>query len=237
MLLAWFRKHEDIAVLGAAFGISRATSDRYHHDGITALAAQAPDLHEALYRAHEEGLTHLILGREGLRRRPLRREDHQSERRADRRVVFRQSPQSRWQRPSRLGANRICRRGFSDVGPASVHDLVAAARDHVLPALYWAAAHLDLPTLAERGYEGAGIGIHTPIKQPADGRALAPRETAPTTRCSVGCAPCASAASPCSSARWRVRLISRAAPKESAPSSKPHSFSPTSNTGASAESW
>ncbi len=85
-----------------------------------------------------------------------------------------------------------------------MHDLVAAARDHVLPALYWAAAHLDLPTLAERGYEGAGIGIHTPIKQPADGRALAPRETASTTRCSVGCAPCASAASPCSSARWRA---------------------------------
>jgi hypothetical protein len=38
--------------------------------------------------------------------------------------------------------------------------------------LYWAASQLNLPTLADRGYEGAGIGVHTPIKQPADGRTL-----------------------------------------------------------------
>lgn len=58
-----------------------------------------------------------------------------------------------------------------DVEPGSVHDLVAA-REHVLATLYWAASQLDLPALADGGYEGAGIGVHTPIKQPADGRAL-----------------------------------------------------------------
>jgi hypothetical protein len=58
-----------------------------------------------------------------------------------------------------------------DVEPGSVHDLVAA-REHVLAALYWAASQLDLPTLADSGYEGTGIGVHTPIKQPAGGRAL-----------------------------------------------------------------
>ncbi|MEU8359847.1 transposase family protein [Nonomuraea sp. NPDC048882] len=46
----------------------------------------------------------------------------------------------------------------------SVHDLTAA-RVHVLGALY-AAAEAGLPTLADSGYDGAGIGIHTPIKQP-----------------------------------------------------------------------
>src|SRR5207244_4060638 len=40
-------------------------------------------------------------------------------------------------------------------------------------ALYWAASQLNLPTLADAGHEGAGQGIHTPVKQPADGRRLA----------------------------------------------------------------
>jgi hypothetical protein len=29
-----------------------------------------------------------------------------------------------------------------------------------------------LPTLADPGYDGAGIGVHIPIRQPADGRDL-----------------------------------------------------------------
>ena len=58
----------------------------------------------------------------------------------------------------------------SDVEPGSVHD-ITAARVHALPALYRAAAS-DLPTLADLGYEGAGIGILIPVKQPAVGREL-----------------------------------------------------------------
>ena len=45
----------------------------------------------------------------------------------------------------------------SDVEPGSVHDLTAA-REHVLGALYWAYSQLDLPTLSDNGYDGAGIG-------------------------------------------------------------------------------
>jgi DDE superfamily endonuclease len=58
----------------------------------------------------------------------------------------------------------------SDVEPGSVHDLTAA-RHHALPALYHAAA-AGLPALADPGYEGAGIGIHIPVRQPASGREL-----------------------------------------------------------------
>jgi DDE superfamily endonuclease len=58
----------------------------------------------------------------------------------------------------------------SGAEPGSVHDLTAA-RIHALPALYQAAA-ADLPTLADPGYNGAGIGIHMPVKQPAGGREL-----------------------------------------------------------------
>jgi hypothetical protein len=57
----------------------------------------------------------------------------------------------------------------SPVEPGSVHD-ITAARTHALPALYHAAA--DLPTLADPGYDGAGIGIYIPVKQPTGGREL-----------------------------------------------------------------
>jgi DDE superfamily endonuclease len=58
----------------------------------------------------------------------------------------------------------------SDAEPGSVHD-INAARAHALPALYHAAA-TGLPTLADPGYECAGIGILIPFKQPTDGPEL-----------------------------------------------------------------
>ena len=50
----------------------------------------------------------------------------------------------------------------SPVEPGSTHD-ITAARAHVLPALYPAAA-AGLPTLTDKGYTGAGIGVHVPHK-------------------------------------------------------------------------
>ncbi|GAA3572625.1 hypothetical protein GCM10022419_061920 [Nonomuraea rosea] len=61
---------------------------------------------------------------------------------------------------------------IGEVEPGSIHDL-SAARTHVLGALY-AAAATGLPTLANSGYEGAGISIHTPIKQPDGNQILSP---------------------------------------------------------------
>nr|WP_317496453.1 transposase family protein [Haloechinothrix sp. LS1_15] len=57
----------------------------------------------------------------------------------------------------------------SDVEPGSVHD-ITATRDHVLAALSWAASKPNQPTLADSGYAGASIGVHTPVKQPTDYR-------------------------------------------------------------------
>jgi hypothetical protein len=58
----------------------------------------------------------------------------------------------------------------SDVEPGSVHDLIAA-RTHAFPALYPAAA-AGLAALADPGYEGAGVGILIPVKQPPGGGEL-----------------------------------------------------------------
>ncbi|WP_018223599.1 hypothetical protein [Salinispora pacifica] len=46
--------------------------------------------------------------------------------------------------------------------PGHLHDLTCAQELDGTAALYWAASTLDLPTLADSGYEGAGQGIHTP---------------------------------------------------------------------------
>ena len=55
----------------------------------------------------------------------------------------------------------------SAVRPGSTHDLTAA-RELALPALYLHAAR-GLPVLADKGYTGAGVGVHVPIKHHPDG--------------------------------------------------------------------
>src|SRR4051794_32470058 len=59
--LVWFRKHEEMTTLAAAFGLSRATAYRYRSEVITVLAAQAPDLHDALAQVAEQGWSHVII--------------------------------------------------------------------------------------------------------------------------------------------------------------------------------
>jgi hypothetical protein len=59
--LVWFRKREDLTVLGAGFGISRATAYRYRDEAVAVLAAQAPDLTDALHRVRQDGWSHVIL--------------------------------------------------------------------------------------------------------------------------------------------------------------------------------
>lgn len=59
--LRWFREDRDIPALARDHGISRATGYRYLDELIEVLAAQAPDLHEALQKAKNNGVPHLIL--------------------------------------------------------------------------------------------------------------------------------------------------------------------------------
>ena len=61
LVLAWFRNQGDIALVGAGFGVSRATAYRYRDEVITVLAAQAPDLHDALAQVSTEGWSHVVL--------------------------------------------------------------------------------------------------------------------------------------------------------------------------------
>jgi DDE superfamily endonuclease len=169
LALRWFRDRTSPGALARDHGISRATACRYLDEVIEVLASQAPDLHQALERAKGQGLSHVIL---------------------DGKII----PCDRCKEPAisvpgevidlwysgkahTHGGNVqavLAPDGFplwvSPVEPGSVHD-ITAARAHALPALYRAAA-TGLPALADPGYDGAGIGIHMPVKQPADGREL-----------------------------------------------------------------
>jgi hypothetical protein len=167
--LRWFRDRTSCDALARDHRISRATAYRYLDEVITVLADEAPDLHEALARARNEGLPHVILdGKIVL-----------ADRCKEPAVSVKGEVIDLWYsgKAHAHGGNIqavLAPDGFplwvSGVEPGSVHD-ITAARHHVVPALYQAAA-AGLPTLADPGYDGAGIGIHIPARQPAGGQAL-----------------------------------------------------------------
>ena len=87
-ILAWFRDRPDVRRLGAGFGISQAAAYRYKDEGVAVLAARAPNPHDALEKAAEQGLPYLILGGHPDLRRPLLRQEDQQEGRTDREMVL-----------------------------------------------------------------------------------------------------------------------------------------------------
>jgi hypothetical protein len=167
--LVWMRKREDLTVLAAGFGISRATGYRYRDEAVAILANQAPELSEALQRARDEGCTHVILDGKII----------DTDRCREKTVSRKGEVIDVWYSGKHhdFGGNiqAVMRPDglpiwVGPVEPGSVHDLTCA-HDHALGALYPYAAQ-GMPTLADPGYDGAGIGIHTPFKQPTDGRRL-----------------------------------------------------------------
>ena len=167
--LRWFRDRAAPEALARDHGISRATAYRYIDEVIDVLADQAPDLHQALERARETGLSHVILDGKII---PCDRCKEPA-------VSVKGQVIDLWYsgKAHTHGGNIqavTAPGGFplwvSPVEPGSVHDLTAA-RAHALPALYHAAA-TGLPTLADPGYDGAGIGILIPVKQPTGGQEL-----------------------------------------------------------------
>lgn len=168
--LRWFRDRTSPDALARDHGISRATAYRYVDEVIGVLAREAPQLAEALERAKDAGLPHVILDGTVI----------EADRCKEPAVSVKGEVIDLWYsgKAHAHGGNVqavTAPDGFplwvSDVEPGSVHD-ITAARIHALPALYPAAA-AGLPALADLGYDGAGIGVHIPVKQPPNGQALA----------------------------------------------------------------
>ena len=165
---AWLRDRPDVARLGHGFGLSRSGAYRYRDEGVAVLAAQAPDLHEVLHHAKEQGLAYMIL--EG--------KVFDTDRVAGKKLNAKGEPVDVWYagKTHGFGGNvqaLMNPRGIplwlSEVLPGGVHD-ITAARQFVLAAVQ---PYLkDVPVLADPGYQGAGRGVYTPVKQPKNGAEL-----------------------------------------------------------------
>jgi hypothetical protein len=167
--LRWFRDRTSPEALARDHGLSRATAYRYVDEVIAVLADEAPDLRQALERAMQEGYSHVILDGTII----------PADRCREKTLSVRGEVIDLWYsgKAHAHGGNIqavLAPDGFplwvSEAEPGSVHD-ITAARLRALPALYRAAA-AGLPTLADPGYEGAGIGIHIPVRQPPCGQDL-----------------------------------------------------------------
>jgi DDE superfamily endonuclease len=172
LVLVWFRSTTDVEVVGAGFGVSRATAYRYRDEGVAVLAEQAPDLHAALQDVADQGWSHVVLDGTVVR----------ADRCAETTTSTRGETINSWYSGKRRapGGNvqAVIRPDglpiwVSDVAPGHRHDVAVARAAGVTGALNWAASQLGLPTLADSGYEGAGQGIKVPVKQPAGGQVLA----------------------------------------------------------------
>ena len=173
LVLVWFRKGEDVTLLGAGFGVSRATAYRYRDEGIAVLAAHASDLYTALRRVADDGWSHVILDGKLF----------DCDRLTETTVSVKGETIDAWYSGKHrdFGANiqAVMRPDglpiwTSAAMPGHLHDTSCARDLGVTAALNWSAAELHLPALADSGYESAGHGIKTPVKQPADGSRLAP---------------------------------------------------------------
>ena len=160
MLLRWLINATDLKTLARDAGVSLATAYRYLHEALEVISSKAPSLGEVIERMQRDGEPFVCLDGTLIR--------------TDR--VAARDPGTGYHlwysgKHKAFGGNvqvLADRTGHpvwtSPVEPGSTHD-ITAAREHVLTALYKAATG-GLPTLADKGYTGAGIGIKTPIKGP-----------------------------------------------------------------------
>ena len=173
LALRWFRDRTRIQALARDHRVSRATAYRYVDEAVGVLAARAPDLAQALERALAEKMPYVILDGK-LFGTDACAGTAQSAKGTEFHLWY--SGRKRC-----YGANVQAVTGpgglplwTGPAAPGSVSD-TGAARTAVLPLLYRAAAR-GLPALADGGYQGAGIGVHTPAKNPKAKRGTAPRE-------------------------------------------------------------
>ena len=173
MALRWFRDRTRIEALGRDNGVSRATAYRYVAEAVDVLADLAPGLADALERALAEKVPYVILDGKVFETDACAGTGENAK-----------GEQTRlWHsgKAHRYGANvqAVMRPDglplwTGPAAPGSAHDL-AAARACALPFLYRAAAR-GLPALADSGYQGAGIGIKVPFKNPKQKKGTALKE-------------------------------------------------------------
>ena len=165
LVLRWFVDGTRMSQLARDNGLSSSTTYRYLHEGLTVLAAGAPDLSTALERAKAAGLTHLNLDGTVIR--------------TDR--VAAPGPNNAdlwWSGKHKHHGGNVQVISTPDgwpiwvspVRPGREHDTTCARHHGLIDALNRLADQLGTPTLVDLGYENAGDGFRHPVKKPAGGQ-------------------------------------------------------------------
>lgn len=158
MVLRWLRGGSDIRLIARDARVSDATGYRYIHEAVDIIAAHAPDLRDVL---ESGGAAWDYVCLDGT----LIASTRSSERSENGHDLWYSGKHRHHGGNIQVLADPT---GFpiwvSGVEPGSTHDINAARRQGVTGALYAAASTSSLVTLADKGYEGAGIGIETPTK-------------------------------------------------------------------------
>ena len=157
LVLRWFKDATKLRILAIDAGISTATAYRYLHEGIDVIAEKAPTLPQVLERGTTQDWPFVALdgtlvpttkiATRGAGAADLWWSGKHAQHGGNLQVLTGPDGYPEW---------------VSPIEPGTVNDIVAA-RAHALPLLYPAAA-AGLPTLTDKGYEGAGIGIIVPFK-------------------------------------------------------------------------
>jgi hypothetical protein len=172
LVLRWFIDGTRLSQLACDNGLSASTAYRYLHEGLAVLAAGAPDLPTALEHAKAAGLTHLNLDGTVIR--------------TDRVAAPGPNGADLWWsgKHKHHGGNvQIIATPdgwpiwVSPVRPGREHDTTCARHHGLTDALNRIAAELDMPTLADLGYENAGDGFRHPHKKPAAGELTEAQQT------------------------------------------------------------
>jgi hypothetical protein len=177
LVLRWFREDTGMPTLACDAGVSVPTGYRYLHEGINVLAAQAPDLHDALEAGTAAGWSHVTVDGTLIRTDRCRTKNPDT----GHDLWFSGKHKAHGGNVQIISDPDGHPVAVSDVEPGSAHDLAAARATGFLGALHAAAALLGLPALADKGYDGAGAGVLTPTK----GRGLHPDNL--TRNLLIGC--------------------------------------------------
>ena len=158
MFLRWARDASRLHVIARDAGVSQATAYRYIHEAIDVVAAQGLDLNQVIAQVKAHKVTFVMM--DGT----LIESDRCS-------VKNPNSGYDSWYsgKHHRHGGNiqvLMDPTGYplwtAPVEPGHVHDL-EAARAHLLPTLFPQVAS-GFKVLADKGYDGAGVGVLTPVK-------------------------------------------------------------------------
>ncbi|MBN9748011.1 IS5/IS1182 family transposase [Amycolatopsis sp. A1MSW2902] len=180
LALRWFRDAVPVHRLAADHRVGVATAYRYLHEAVTALASEAPDLHDVLAQRRAAGDTHVIL--DGM----LIGCDRVAATTVKTKGRNRGATVHLWYSGKHrcFGGNiqfLATADGYplwvSPVLPGSRNDLASARHHGITGALTAAAAH-GLKTLADKAYHAAGTGILTPTKKTTGRPPLTPDEHA-----------------------------------------------------------